>query len=37
MRQPAAEDHDPGAVSPDTYFRYQLSSTSLLRNRDAGF
>ncbi|HQT94436.1 MAG TPA: hypothetical protein PK435_07385 [Thermoanaerobaculaceae bacterium] len=37
MRQPAAEDHDPGAISPDTYFRYQLSSTSLLRNRDAGF
>ncbi len=37
MRRPAAEDHDPGAIAPDTYFRYQLSSTSLLRNRDAGF
>lgn len=37
MLQPPAEDHTPGALSPDTYFRYQLSSTSLLRNRDAGF
>lgn len=37
MRQPPAEDHTPAAIAPDTYFRYQLSSTSLLRNRDAGF
>ncbi len=36
MAPPAAEDHVP-AGGADTYFRYQLSSTSLLRNRDAGY
>ena len=36
MPPPAAEDHLPTGAA-DTFFRYQLSSTSLLRNRDAGF
>lgn len=33
---PSAEDHDTTAAPADTYFRYQVSSTVLLRNRAAG-
>jgi hypothetical protein len=36
MPRPAAEDHTP-ALAADTYFRCELSSTSLLRNRLTGF
>ena len=35
-RQPSAEDHDTTGAPADTYFRYQVSSTVLLRNRLAG-
>jgi hypothetical protein len=35
---PVAEDHDPGvAATADTYYRAQLSSLALLRNRLAGY
>ena len=31
--RPAAEDHNPGTAAGDTYYRYQVSVTTLLRNR----
>jgi prepilin-type N-terminal cleavage/methylation domain-containing protein len=36
MPPPAAEDHTPAGAA-DAYFRFEVSSTCLLRNRDAGF
>jgi type II secretory pathway pseudopilin PulG len=36
FRQPAAEDHDPTTAPNDTYYRYQASVITLLRNRTSG-
>jgi len=33
VRQPAAEDHDPTTAPDDTYYRYQASVITMLRNR----
>lgn len=35
--QPVAEDHDPGLVLRDTYYRAQISSVAMLRNRASGY
>jgi hypothetical protein len=37
MQRPVAEDHDPGAVVRDTYYRSQISSVAMLRNRASGY
>jgi hypothetical protein len=36
-RRPVAEDHDPGAVVVDTYYRSLITSIAMLRNRASGF
>jgi len=36
FRQPAAEDHDPTTAPNDTYYRYQASVITMLRNRTSG-
>jgi type II secretory pathway pseudopilin PulG len=36
FRQPAAEDHDPTTAPNDTYYRYQASIITMLRNRTSG-
>jgi prepilin-type N-terminal cleavage/methylation domain-containing protein len=33
---PSAEDHDTSGLAKDTYYRYQLSTTVMLRNRTTG-
>jgi prepilin-type N-terminal cleavage/methylation domain-containing protein len=33
---PSAEDHDTTGMARDTYYRYQLSTTVMLRNRTSG-
>jgi type II secretory pathway pseudopilin PulG len=36
FRQAAAEDHDPTTAPNDTYYRYQASVITMLRNRTSG-
>jgi prepilin-type N-terminal cleavage/methylation domain-containing protein len=36
LAPPAAEDHDTSGLAKDTYYRYQLSTTVMLRNRTSG-
>jgi type II secretory pathway pseudopilin PulG len=36
FRQPVAEDHDPTTATNDTYYRFQASVVTMLRNRTAG-
>lgn len=36
-RRPVAEDHDPGAVLVDTFFRSQITEVAMLRNRASGY